>query len=161
MRFLKGKEEKEALEFILKAAELAKKATCERSKCGANIVSNGVIIGEGYNSPPGGYEEQRRCSNSKSDYHPKVTDKTCCIHAEQRAIIDALINNSDKLFGSRLYFIRLDEDDVPSKAGNPYCTICSKMVVDVGIQEFVLWHEKGICVYDSQEYNDLSYAYES
>ena len=93
--------------------------------------------------------------------HPKVTDKTCCIHAEQRAIMDALINNSDKLFGSRLYFIRLDEDDVPSKAGNPYCTICSKMVVDVGIQEFVLWHEKGICVYDSQEYNDLSYAYES
>lgn len=45
------------------------------------------------------------------------------------------------------------------KAGKPYCTICSKMALDVGIAEFVLWHEEGITVYDTKEYNELSFQY--
>lgn len=95
----------------------------------------------------------------KDGYHKKVTDKTCCVHAEQRAIMDALRKNSEKLSGSRLYFIRLDKAGNTSKAGKPYCTICSKMALDAGISEFVLWHEEGICVYDTEEYNTLSYEY--
>jgi hypothetical protein len=73
--------------------------------------------------------------------------------------MDALARNSDKIIGSRLYFMRLDEEDNLTRAGKPYCTICSKMSLDVGIQEFVLWHEDGICVYDTDEYNLLSYKY--
>ena len=88
-----------------------------------------------------------------------MTDKTCCIHAEQRAIMDALSKNPIKLIGSRLYFIRLDDKDNTSKAGEPYCTICSKMALDVGISEFVLWNDKGVCVYETEEYNILSFQY--
>lgn len=101
------------------------------------IVRLDEIIGSGFNSPPQDIEEQRRCSYSKDSYHKKVTDKTCCVHAEQRAIIDALRKNSDKLSGSRLYFVRLD----------------------VGIVEFVLWHDEGVCVYDTKEYNELSFQF--
>lgn len=138
----------------------AKKATCTRSKCGAILLKDGEIIGTWYNSPPNSLESQRRCSCEKSMYHKKVTDKTCCIHAEQRAIFDALKNNWEKILWSRLYFIRLDEDDTPKKSGKPYCTICSKSALDVWISEFVLWEEKGFCVYNTQEYNDLSFDYD-
>jgi deoxycytidylate deaminase len=159
MLYLSGKEEKEALDYIAKATQIAQNATCQRSKCGSIIVKENEIIGTGYNSPPQEIESQRRCSFSKDEYHKKVTDKTCCIHAEQRAIMDALSKNPTKLIGSRLYFIRLDDKDNPSKAGEPYCTICSKMALDVGILEFVLWNDKGVCVYETEEYNILSFQY--
>lgn len=161
MKYLSPDEEKKAFKYIAKASKVAQNATCERSKCGSIIVQSNEIIGSGFNSPPQAFEEQRRCSWSKGSYHKKVTDKTCCIHAEQRAIMDALRKNSDKLSGSRLYFIRLDDNGTPSRAGKPYCTICSKMALDVGIVEFVLWHDKGVCVYDTKKYNALSFQYDS
>jgi deoxycytidylate deaminase len=122
-------------------------------------VNANEIIGRWYNSPPLDQEEQRKCSCIKDAYHRKVTDKTCCVHAEQRAIMDALKNNPDKIIWSRLYFIRLDEKGNPTRSGDPYCTICSKMALDMGISEFVLRQEKGIAVYDTKEYNLLSYEY--
>jgi len=159
MRYLSSDEEKKALQFICEAAKIALNATCERALCGSVIVKNNKIIGSGFNSPPQNIEEQRKCTCSKDSYHKKVTDKTCCIHAEQRAIIDALKNNPDKIVGSRLYFIRLDKDNNPAFAGKPFCTICSKLALDVGISEFVLWHKEGVCVYNTEEYNLLSYEY--
>ncbi len=147
--------------FMKEAIRIAFKSTCQRSKCGSIIVKNNQIIGRGFNSPPLNKESQRRCLINKSEYDQRVTDKTCCIHAEQRAIIDALRNNPDKLEGSEIYFIRLDENGNISKAGKPYCTICSKMALDAGISKFVLWHEEGITSYDTEEYNELSFRYSS
>ncbi|MCB9362875.1 hypothetical protein H6504_05550 [Candidatus Woesearchaeota archaeon] len=159
MRYLSGEEEQKALVHIAQASKVAQDASCERSKCGSLIVSSGETIGFGYNSPPYDEEGQRRCAHAKDSYHKKVTDKTCCIHAEQRAIMDALRRNPDKVPGSRLYFIRLDNEGKSSRAGQPYCTICSKMALDAGISEFVLWHEEGVCVYDTKEYNTLSFTF--
>lgn len=141
------------------AAEVAGKATCGRSKCGSVIVRDGEIIGEGFNSPAGDREDQRRCGVEKSSYHTKVTDKTCCVHAEERAIMDALRRHPHKVSGSMLYFVRLDEDGRPKLSGRPYCTICSKLALDVGIAEFVLRHEDGIIAYPTDEYNGLSYEF--
>lgn len=147
------------LEFINTAVEEAKKATCQRDKCGSVIVKDAKIIGKGYNSPPSEQEDQRRCSQDKILLHKKVTDKTCCVHAEQRAIFDALINYSDKIKGSTLYFVRLNNEGVISFAGKPYCTICSKMALDCGIKYFVLYHKEGLKKYETGEYNLLSYQY--
>ncbi|KKP91762.1 MAG: CMP/dCMP deaminase zinc-binding protein [Parcubacteria group bacterium GW2011_GWA1_36_12] len=159
MRILKEKEEQEAEYFLEQAIIEAKKSTCERSKCGSIIVKDNQIIGRGYNSPANQLESQRRCQNKKEDYHKKVTDKTCCIHAEQRAIINALKKNLDKLTDSILYFIRLDNNNNPQVAGKPYCTICSKLALDTGIKEFILVHEEGIKLYNTEEYNSISYEY--
>jgi len=159
MKILSGEEERNAIRFLIEARTSALESTCERSCCGSIIVSDKEIIGRGFNSPPRNLEGQRRCSCSKDSYHRKVTDKTCCVHAEQRAMIDALIKNSQRISGSRLYFVRLDSNGAPKRSGEPYCTICSKMALDVGIGEFVLWQEKGICVYGTEEYNELSFAY--
>ncbi len=160
MKLLSGLEEQEAIKFMELTAIIAKDATCTRSKCGSIIVYDNKIIGQGINTPPNNLESQRRCSNSKEIYNNKVTDKTCCVHAEQRAIMDALRKNSEKIIGSRLYFIRLDKNtNEKSYSGKPYCTMCSKMALDSGVKEFVLWHKEGITVYDTKEYNDLSFEY--
>ena len=42
---------------------------------------------------------------------------------------------------------------------NPYCTIYSKMALDSGVAEFILWQNKGICVYNTKEYNALSFQF--
>lgn len=160
MYVLDGKEKEQALMYIDEAIRVAHSATCERSLCGSVIVSDDLIIGRGFNSPPGDVATQKRCSCSKDSYHKKVTDKTCCIHAEQRAIFDALKHHADKIKGSRLYFVRLNAQGNMSYSGNPYCTICSKSALDQGISEFVLYHKEGITVYDTVEYNDLSFLYQ-
>jgi hypothetical protein len=56
--------------------------------------------------------------------------------------MNALIDAPDKIIGSRLYFVRIDENGKPIHAGKPYCTICSKMALDAGIYEFILRDEK-------------------
>jgi deoxycytidylate deaminase len=157
--YLKGKKEEQARYFLEKAIQVAKKARCYRSKCGAVIVKNGKIIADGINHPPKFLESQRRCHLKKNKYNKKVTDKTCCIHAEHHAVANALRNNSKKLEGSTIFFARLDMDNNFKFAGEPYCTICSKFILDTGIKNFVLWHEEGIVEYDTQEYNDLSFEY--
>lgn len=142
-----------------RAAKVALLATCQRSRCGSIIVKDGKIIGEGFNSPPKGLETERRCQYKKSTYYSKVTDKTCCVHAEERAILDALRNYPEKLSGATLYFIRLDNEGKKQFSRKPYCTLCSKLALDIGIKDFVLWHEEGITSYATDEYNTLSFAY--
>lgn len=162
MKVLGGLDEKIAFEYLKQARLVGLNATCKKSKCGSIIVSSdNKIIGTGYNSPPNDMESQRRCYNDKSKYDSRVSDKSCCVHAEERAIMDALKTNAEKLPGSRLYFIRLDENGEMKKSSEPYCTICSKLTLDVKVEEFVLYRKEGICVYTTQEYNDLSFKYKS
>ena len=159
MKIFSETEWKHYEQYFFMAAEVAKQATCERSKCGCVIVKDWKIIGQWFNSPAKDLESQRRCTCDKKSYDFKVTDKTCCIHAEQRAMFDALRHHPDKIIDSELFFIRLDSDWNMSKSWDPYCTICSKMSLDLWVKYFYLRHEKWITCYDTQEYNTLSYQY--
>jgi len=87
------------------------------------------------------------------------SDRTCCVHAEQRAISDALAGHGPIEAGSTIFFVRISEDGATKVSGAPYCTICSKMVLDVGIDEFVLLHTEGPTAYGALEYNELSFAH--
>ncbi|MCL4400714.1 MAG: hypothetical protein M1348_02210 [Candidatus Parvarchaeota archaeon] len=157
MRVLSGEENEKALHYLNLSAEIAKKSTCLRSSCGSLIVKNSKIIGSGFNSLP----LNKKIIECKKESLPKTfkSDRTCCLHAEQRAIIDALRKNPEELNGSRLYFIRLNGEGEKMPAGEPYCTICSKMALDTGVSEFVLFRNEGACVYNTEEYNDLSFKF--
>lgn len=157
MKILSGEEATKAMEYLDHAATAAAYACCFRSKCGSVIVKDNQIIGKGYNSPPLDVKLEY-CLKDSLPANFK-SDKTCCMHAEQRALFDALQHHPDQLSGSRLYFIRLDDKGEKKKAGDPYCTICSKFTLDSGVAEFVLWREEGICVYDTVEYNELSFRF--
>ena len=158
MEYLIGQQEKEAIQLMSKAAEVAGKALCLKAKCGTVIVKKGEIIGEGYNAPPLDKEECRMCDKEIGAGKEKY-DRTCCMHAEWRAILDALKRNPEKLSGSKLYFIRIDDKSNIKKSGKPFCTVCSRMALDTGIDRFVLWHDDGICEYPTDEYDRLSYKY--
>ena len=160
MIILQWKELTKAKQYFDIAWKVAKNATCTRSKCWCVIVKDDKVIWTWYNTPPKDLETQRRCTCDKSSYHRKVTDKTCCIHAEQRAIMDAIRNHPDEIEWADLYFIRLDKEWNMAKAWKPYCTICSKMALDTWIKHFLLRHEEWITEYDTEEYNLLSYQYE-
>lgn len=141
-----------------KAAQVAEHALCAKAKCGTVVVKDSEIIGSGYNAPPLDSEENRMCGKIFGAGKPKY-DKTCCMHAEWRAIMDALRRNPEKLSGSKLYFTRVDEKGEIKKSGEPFCTVCSRLTLDAGIEKFILWHEEGICEYPTREYNVLSYEY--
>lgn len=159
MRVLYGSEAAAAMSHITYAARQARAATCLRDRCGAVIIGAGQRIGEGVNGPPGGLAAQQRCLRRHELATGFKSDTTCCIHAEQRAVMAALRHHPEKLAGARLYFIRLDPAGQPVVAGQPYCTHCSKLALDAGLAEFVLWQAAGITVYDTIEYNDLSFQW--
>ncbi len=158
MHTLKGIEEKEAIKWMERAGEIAREAKCQRAKCGSVIVSiEGIEIGTGYNAPPLDLEENRACHHGWSTLHKPNFDRTCCMHAEWRAILDAIRENPKRLLKSTLYFMRVNDSGELTRAGKPYCTVCSRFALDVGIKNFVLWHESGVTVYPTSEYNRLSY----
>ncbi len=145
-------------DWIDQAALYARQARCTKARCGAVIVTQGEIIGRGYNAPPLDSDAHRMCQADRSRGEPKY-DKTCCVHAEWRAIMDALRRKPAKLAGSTLYFARIDTEGNLLPAGEPFCTVCSRLALDAGIAGFALQHEHGITVYATGEYNRRSYAY--
>jgi len=149
-----------ARHMIELAADQAIMSSCLRSLCGAVIVAaDGTsVIGAGYNSPPQDCPIGPVCRKDTlpADFR---SDKTCCLHAEQRAVFDALAHHADLLVGSTIYFVRLGDDGEPKPSGEPYCTICSKTTLDVGIATFVLWRPEGFRAYGTYEYNELSFGY--
>lgn len=141
------------------ASEEARQATCTHARCGSVIVSkDGDIIGKGYNAPPLGDESQRMCNLDNFNNKKLKYDKTCCVHAEWNAIINALKNNPDKIDGSTLYFMRISEKGEFTGAGVPFCTVCSRLALQSGIKYFGLWDD-GPQIFDTEEYNKLSYEF--
>ena len=121
MHYLKEKEYEEAFTYLQQAARLAQQATCLRKKSASIIVQGKEIIGQGVNKPPLGVT----LTTCLKDSIPKnfKSDRTCCVHAEQHAIVDALQKNPDKLPGARLYFSRINDQGTMVTVGKPYCTI--------------------------------------
>jgi deoxycytidylate deaminase len=161
MKRLENTEEKEAISWMNEAAKVAKQALCLKAKCGTVIVKNGQIIGRGYNAPPLDREENRMCLEEYDFSGKPKYDHTCCMHAEWRAVFDAMKHNPHELEGSTLYFTRVDEEGNIKKSGEPFCTVCSRLTLDAGIGEFILWHDQGITSYGTDEYNKLSYSYKT
>ncbi len=144
--------------FFTEALREAQKSMCTRGHGGAVIAKDGTIIGRGYNAPPKNDSHHAKCHLDQRTSRKPKSDRTCCVHAEWRAITDAFTHGHD-VAGSDLYFIGASDDGSMRYSGAPYCTVCSRLALDLGILRFGLWHETGITLYDTATYNDLSYAY--
>lgn len=147
------------VKYFEAAQEVATQATCTRARCGAVIVNEtGNIIGKGYNAPPLEDESQRMCDAEFNIQEKLKSDKTCCVHAEWNAIMEALQDYPAQIAGSTLYFMRVDEEGKFTEAGQPYCTVCSRLALQAGVYTFALWNQ-GPELYDTRTYNTLSYQY--
>jgi len=122
-RLLRDKMTKEQLKkqrydsaYIKMAVEWSRLSHCERKQVGAIIVKDGMIIADGYNGTPSGFENC--CENSDGETHWYV------LHAEANAILKlARSNNSAE--GATLY-ITLSP-----------CRDCSKLIHQAGIVRVV------------------------
>ncbi|RRD80655.1 dCMP deaminase family protein [Alloprevotella sp. OH1205_COT-284] len=119
---MKSMDKQEALDLrYLKMAKIwAENSYCIRRQVGALIVKNKMIISDGYNGTPSGFENV--CEDREGLTHPYV------LHAEANAItkIARSGNNSD---GATLYVT-----DEP-------CIECSKLIIQAGIKRVVYSRE--------------------
>jgi dCMP deaminase len=94
----------------------AENSYCKRRQVGALLVSNNMIISDGYNGTPSGFENN--CEDPQNVSYPYV------LHAEANAITKvARSNNSSN--GATLYV-----------TASP-CMECAKLIIQSGIQRVV------------------------
>lgn len=92
---------------------------CERKKVGAIIVKDGMIISDGYNGTPAGFENC--CENDLGETHWFV------LHAEANAILKVAKSTNDAN-GATLYLTL-----------SP-CRDCSKLILQAGIKRVVFMY---------------------
>ena len=102
--------------YIRMALIWAENSYCKRRKVGALIVKDKMIISDGYNGTPSGFENI--CEDENNTTHPYV------LHAEANAITKiARSNNSSD--GATLYV-----------TASP-CIECAKLIIQAGIKRIV------------------------
>lgn len=104
------------LRYLRMARIWAENSYCERRKVGALVVKDKMIISDGYNGTPSGFENV--CEDENNLTKPYV------LHAEANAItkLARSSNNSD---GSTLYVTAAP------------CIECSKLIIQAGIRRVV------------------------
>ena len=102
------------------AVEWAKLSHCKRKQVGALIVKNGMIISDGYNGCPSGFENN--CEDENGD------TKWYVLHAEANAILK-VAKSTQNCKNATLYL-----------SMSP-CKECSKLVLQAGISRLVYLNE--------------------
>lgn len=98
--------------YIKMARIWAENSYCERRKVGALLVKDRMIISDGYNGTPSGFENICEDENNKT--------KSYVLHAEANAITKVSQSNNSSL-GSTLYI-----------TASP-CLECAKLIIQAGI----------------------------
>ena len=111
-----GKQRLLDLRYLRMAAIWAENSYCQRRKVGALVVKEKMIISDGYNGTPSGFENV--CEDAHGVTHPYV------LHAEANAITKLARsgNNSDQ---ATLYV-----------TASP-CSECAKLIIQAGIRRVV------------------------
>ncbi len=110
---------------------VAKRSTCLRRQVGAVLVKDKNILATGYNGAPSRLEHclDIGCLREKMSVPSGERHELCRgLHAEQNAIIQAAYHGVE-IQGATLY------------CTNHPCIICSKMIINAGIQKVV--YEEG------------------
>ena len=102
--------------YLRMAREWSKLSHCQRKQVGAIIVKNGMVISDGYNGTPTGFDNC--CEDGEGATHWYV------LHAEANAI-SKVARSTNNAQNSTLYLTL-----------SP-CKDCSKMILQVGIRRVV------------------------
>jgi len=102
--------------YLRMAATWADLSHCTRKQVGAVIVKDGMIISDGYNGTPAGFDN--RCENGDGDTHWYV------LHAEANAILK-VAKSTNNCIDATLYLTL-----------SP-CRDCSKLIIQAGIKRVV------------------------
>ncbi|MDB5478510.1 MAG: hypothetical protein JWM96_1005 [Alphaproteobacteria bacterium] len=156
---LTGAELLQAQAWLEQAAIIARKSHCCRRRCGSILVDRtGNILAAAENKLPGKPGQAEIHCNPYQLHEDFKSDKGCCIHSEERLVMQALAEGKD-FAGSTLVFTSVDEAGQRLQSGRPYCTICSKIALEAGVNWWILEHEEGIIRYEAAAYNTISFSY--
>jgi len=115
-------------EYFMEITRLvAKRATCLRRQVGAVLVMDKRLLATGYNGAPSGLAHclEVGCLREKRQIPSGERHELCRgLHAEQNVIIQAAFHGI-RIQGSTLYCTNLP------------CAICTKMLINAGIQEII------------------------
>ena len=111
-----NKQTKLDLRYLRMARIWAENSYCQRRQVGALVVKNKMIISDGYNGTPSGFENQ--CEDENNMTKPYV------LHAEANAITK-LARSSNNSEGATLYVTTAP------------CIECSKLIIQAGIKRAV------------------------
>ena len=114
------KEKKFDRSYLEMAAVWAKNSYCQRRQVGAILVKDRMIISDGYNGTPSGFENV--CEDEKGVTKPYV------LHAEANAITK-VAKSSNSSLGATLYV-----------TASP-CLECAKLIIQAGITRVVYSEE--------------------
>lgn len=110
------KQEKYDRSYLRMALEWAQLSKCTRKKVGALIVKNKMIISDGYNGTPSGFENHCEDENGETKWY--------VLHAEANAILKTAASTHN-CSGATLYLTM-----------SP-CKDCSKLIHQAGIKRLV------------------------
>ena len=110
------KQKKYDIAYLKIAIEWSKLSHCKRKQVGAIIVKNKMIISDGYNGTPSGFDNS--CEDKNGNTHWYV------LHAEANAILKTASSNHN-CSGATLYLTM-----------SP-CKECSKLIHQAGIKRLV------------------------
>lgn len=147
--------------YIQKCLELADNSSCSKKKYGSVIVKDDKIIGEGYNHPVTKEIEDLLCHPCVRENINSGTRLEMCaaIHAEQAAIIDAYKNGKDPE-GSTLYVAgKRNGESIVLKERGFYCSFCSRIMAEVGIEKVGVLTTKGVEYLTRGEYLKSSFEF--
>jgi dCMP deaminase len=114
-----NKQERYDSAYLRMALTWAELSHCTRKKVGAIIVKDNMIISDGYNGTPAGFDNC--CENNDGETHWFV------LHAEANAILK-VAKSANSSLGSTLYLTH-----------SP-CRDCSKLIHQAGIKRLVYIH---------------------
>ena len=112
----KDKQRKFDLRYLEMARVWAQNSYCQRRQVGALVVKDGMIISDGYNGTPSGFENV--CEDENGVTKPYV------LHAEANAITKLARSNNNSE-GSTIYI-----------TASP-CIECAKLIIQSGIKRVV------------------------
>ena len=113
---LQEKQGKLDARYLSMAKIWAENSYCERKQVGALLVKNKMIISDGYNGTPSGFENVCEDENNKT--------KPYVLHAEANAITKVAKSNNSS------------EDSTLYVTSSP-CIECSKLIIQAGIKRVV------------------------
>lgn len=118
--------------YFAEIADLvSSRSTCLRNHVGAVIVKDSQILSTGYNGAPKGLPhcDEVGCIREKLGVKPGERHELCRgLHAEQNAIIQAAYHG-------------VSVKDAKIYCTTKPCSICTKMIINAGIQEIIYIEE--------------------
>ncbi len=134
MRLLESKELIQIKPVLDKAIEQAKLSPCQKSKRGAVVFKDSLVLGVGNNAPP----EPLWCN-------PEICRAICAkytVHAEQNAVFNAL-NSRQNLADASIFHIKVNENGLTVPSNDLSCPECSRLVLRFHLKEFILFQDAG------------------